>query len=257
MRDYKETVEWYEKHQTTNQIGFNPDGMCLKVCRTARDIGSMFLTAKQAQDATPKEHRVTRVRDLRKGMVLFFDTVGDSNPFGHIVTQIGRVRGADLDSLDDILVETNSVKSGELVVVRASYFGKHWGDKFQFGSDWLNGQELDYWKPKPPKHVDNTPSRVENFWESRPAWNIGILDRAVDAGRRDIKAKVDAMHEAVADLPTDLKQEEVNEFLESYNKKGLLRIHLLDQLVRADGRFVRVKSVRDRLNSLIKSLPRS
>lgn len=143
MRNFKETLEWYRRNQRTSQIGFNPDNMCLKVVRTARGIGALYPTAKRAQDATPKKHRFTRVRDLRRGMVLYYDHPRDGNTAGHVVTMIGRVKGANPDSLHDILVETNSVKRGELVVVRGDYFQKHWGDPFQFGATWLNGKELD------------------------------------------------------------------------------------------------------------------
>lgn len=163
MRDFKQTLEWYQSHQTTQQIGFNPDGMCLKVCRTARGIGSMFPTAKAAQDATPWNHRVSRVADLRAGMILYFDDPKDSNTAGHIVTMVGRVKDADPNSLSDVLVWTNSVQSGRLTIVRGDYFTKNWGDPFQFGSTWLNGQVLDHWEPKPkpePKPDPKKPTRV-------------------------------------------------------------------------------------------------
>lgn len=149
MRNFKETLAWYRENDTASEIGFNPNGMCLKVCRTARGIGPMYPDAKTAQDATPQSHRVSRIRDLRRGMVLYYDNPRDSNRFGHIVTMIGRVRGFNPDSLADVLVRTNSVVSGKLVVVRGDYFPRFWGDPFQFGATWLNGQVLDV--PNPAK----------------------------------------------------------------------------------------------------------
>lgn len=161
MRNFKEALAWYDTHQTTQQIGFNPNGMCLKICRSARGIGPMFPTAKAAQDATPIEYRVTKVSDLRAGMVLYFDDPFDANKAGHIVTMIGRVKGADRNKLSDILVWTNSVQSGRLTVVRADYFEKYWGDPFQFGATWLNGQILDHWEPAPkPEPKPKKPTRV-------------------------------------------------------------------------------------------------
>lgn len=255
MRDYKETIQWYRDNQTTRDIGFNPDGMCLKVCRTARLIGPQALTAKQSQDATPRKHRVKKVADLRKGMVLYFDDPSDSNTAGHIVTMIGRVRGFDPESLHDILVETNSVKSGELVVVRGDYFQDHWGDEFQFGATWLNGQELDVFtkKVKPPVGE----ARLENFRGSRPDWDVKILDRV---GERlpEIRRVTKQIDEAVDELPDDIKDERVAEFKKAYEKNRVLKMPLLNEVVRERPQATRVKAGRDQLRKLIKSvLPRS
>ena len=251
VNTWQEDLAWYRNNQTTAQIGFNPDGMCLKVCRTSRDIAAKHLTAKQAQDATPKEHRFTRVRDLRKGMKLYFDDPHDSNTAGHIVTMIGRVKGFDWDSLDDILVETNSVVRGQLVVVRASYFKSHWGDSFQFGTDFLNGVEFDYYAKDRPKR-DETP-RVERFRDSAPDWNVKILDRAVKAGRRDLAKDVAKIEQAVKDLPDDVKDPRVAEFKETFDEKRILKMKLLNAAVN-EGRSGRVKTQRDKLRQAIKSV---
>jgi len=249
---WQQDLEWYRNHQTASQIGFNPDGMCLKVCRTSRAIGPKFLTAKQAQDATPKEHRFTRVRDLRRGMKLFFDDPHDSNTAGHIVTMIGRVKGYDPDSLDDVLVETNSVVRGQLVVVRGSYFKAHWGDSFQFGTDYLNGVEFDYYqKPKPPQR--DTSARVLSFRESAPDWDVKILDRAVKAGRKDLAKDVAKIEQAVKDLPDDVKDTRVHQFKDTFNEKRILEMRLLNVAVK-EGRSGRVKTQRDKLRQAIKSV---
>jgi len=254
MRDWRETLEWYRNNQTGAQIGFDPDGMCLKVCRTARDIGSYYATAKLAQDATPQEHRVHQVADLRRGMVLYFDTVGDSNPYGHIVTMIGRVKGGNKDSLDDILVETNSVKANEVVVVRASYFGQHWGDKFQFGATWLNGQVLDVpaVKPKPRPGTE----RVENFWATRNEWDVKILDRVVEAGRTGLKTRIRSIDGAVKLLPDDLKDDRVDEFKRIYKNRRVLKMDLLNAYLNDHPNATRVKMIRGRIRNIIKALPR-
>ncbi len=254
-KTWKEDLEWYETHQTAAQIGFNPDGMCLKVCRTSRGIPAKFLTAKQAQDATPKEHRFTRVRDLRRGMKLYFDDPRDSNTAGHIVTMIGRVKGYDPDSLDDILVETNSVVSGQLVIVHGSYFKKHWGDSFQFGTDYLNGVEFDYFrKPKPPKEDKSDPVRA--FRATSPQWDLSIIDSAVRNGRRDLRKDVRAIEEAVAALPspeggdTDTR---VEKFVRAFERNRVLRMPLLNAAVR-EGRTGLVKEQRDKIRKALKSI---
>jgi hypothetical protein len=252
MRNTQDTIEWYRTHENTDQIGFNPDGMCLKVCRTARDIGSMFLSAKQAQDATPAEHRVQNVANLRRGMVLYFDDPNDSNPFGHIVTMIGRVKDAERNSLNDILVRTNSVQSGRVVVVRASYFQQHWGDEFRFGATWLNGVELEI----PAKRYSEVPrrdttNRVEHFRNSRPNWDVKILDRAVKAGRQDLRRYVNGIETAVHNIPNDSKNDDVREFKKVWREDRVLKLHLLSEVPQ---NFVRVQISRDQLRRIIKRI---
>jgi hypothetical protein len=250
MRNTQDTIEWYRTHETAAQIGFEPSGMCLKICRTARDIGSMFLSAKQAQDATPAEHRVHNVANLRRGMVLYFDDPNDSNKFGHIVTMIGRVKNPDRSDLNDILVRTNSVQDGRVVVVRASYFKEHWGDPFQFGATWLNGVELEI----PAKRYSEVPrrdttNRVEHFRESRPNWDVKILDRAVKAGRHDLVRHVNAIETAVHNIPNDSKNEDVREFKKAWHEDRILKLHLLSEV---PNDFVRVRISRDQLRRTIK-----
>ena len=248
MRNWRGALEWYRKNNTAAQIGFNPDGMCLKVCRTARDIPARYLTAKEAQDATPKEHRVYRVRDLRKGMFLFFDDPNDSNKAGHIVTMIGRVKGFDWDNLDDVLVETNSVVRGRLVVVRATYFTRHWGDPFQFGATMLNGYEIDY--PQP----GNT--RVKRFKRSGPRFDVRLLDDAIKKGHRsDLRRYVSQIEDAVSDLPDDPHPSRVVNFKKTFAKSRIIDMVELNDAVNKGDRDGIVKQVRNRLNGVIKSVP--
>lgn len=152
QRDTQETVQWYREHETTAELGFDPNGMCLKICRSARNIGPAYLSAAASAAATPSTHRVYGVEDITRGMVVYFDDPNDSNPYGHIVTVVGRRKSIDPSRLDSLLVRSNSVKSHEVVVVRGDYFGQHWGDAFQFAATWLNGVVLDLpdHKPLPP-----------------------------------------------------------------------------------------------------------
>lgn len=260
MRDWKGDLEWYDTHKTTAQIGFNPDGMCLKVCRTSRDIGPRYLTAKECQDAVPKNLRITKPRNLRKGMKLFYDDPTDSNTAGHIVTMVGRVKGFDWDDMNDILVSTNSVKSGQLVVVRGTYFKTHWNDTFQFGAPWINGFELDYpgWRndgigKEDPKPVKDMSPRVQNFRESGNKWDLKILDRAIAGGRKDIAPKLKAIEEAVASLPDDAEDSKVAQFKATFEKDRVLDMKLLNEAVDA-GRTGDVKKARDDIRVAIKSI---
>lgn len=249
INTWLETLDWYRDHQTTSQIGFNPDGMCLKVCRTARKIPARYLTAKEAQDATPEEHRVYNVRDLRKGMVLYFDDPNDSNRAGHIVTQIGRVRGFNPHSLNDIIVETNSVKSGELVRVRASYFSQYWGDSFKFGATMLNGVELDVPKPKAKKK-----SRVERFNNGGPVYDLNLLNKAAKAGRPKAGEILRRLEDQIRRLPDNQNMNNVREFKDEWRESRVIDMKHLNEAVN-NGRVGLVKKVRDEIRRLISELP--
>jgi len=245
MRNYKETLEWYEKHQTTSQIGFNPNGMCLRVCRTARDISAVYPSAVASQNATPREHRVYRVEDLRKGMVIYYDDPNDSNTFGHIVTMVGRVKNFNRHRLSDILVETNSVKSGELVVVRGDYFPEHWGDKFQFGATWLNGRTLD---------IPSGKSKIGEFHEEGNPFELDFLEAAAENGRPAAKKALMRIRYEVYRLPRDHRLPSVEQFIESYVKDNVLRMGLLKTAVDR-GATGLVKQVRDNIKTTIDGLP--
>ena len=148
QRGVAATLQWYEDHQTAKQIGFNPDGMCLKICRTARNIGAVYPSALAAQQATPEAHRIRNLADVKPGHVMFFDDPRDGNPYGHIVTVFSAPERPK--RLSEIGVWTNSVVKGRLVKVAASYFPERWGDPWTFAADWLNGQELIMPTPPPP-----------------------------------------------------------------------------------------------------------
>lgn len=253
---WEEDLEWYKTHTDTKQIGFNPDGMCLKLCRTSRGIEAKYRTAKEAQDATPKEHRFTKVRDLRRGMKLFFDDPNDSNTAGHIVTMVGRLKGHPVDQLDGILVATNSVVSGKIVVVRASYFGQYWGDSFQFGTDYLNGVEFDYFsKPVPPQRDES--SVVRNFLKTAPVWDLSIIDDAVQTGRKDLAKNVRQIESAVEELERlekdNKKPTRVKKFVKGFTTSRVLEMDLLNDAV-DDGRIGAVRQQRNQINSAIKQI---
>lgn len=169
MHNVKETLQWYRTHEVyPDSLSFDPDGMCLAICRTARDLPAMYPSALSAQVSTPMAYRVYKIRDIRMGMVGYFDDPNDSNPYGHIITFVGRRKGVDPNSLSSLLCRTNSVKSNQIVVVRGDYFQTHWGDKFQFGATWLNGQPLTPFnnppKPKPePKEYPRIESAIDSL----------------------------------------------------------------------------------------------
>jgi hypothetical protein len=146
QNDTQEVLQWYRDN--SDSPPFNPDGMCLKICRIARNIASRYPSAFSAALNTPEKYRVYKVSDIRRGHDIFFDDKNDDNPFGHITTCIGRVPNADPNSLHDLLVKTNSVVAGKIVVVRADYFLPHWGDPFEFAASYLNGEPFYDMQPK-------------------------------------------------------------------------------------------------------------
>lgn len=143
MRNTRQTLDWYRENEVYPEaIGFDPDGMCQKIVRTARNIPAVYPSALSSQEATPEEHRIYDPADIKVGMVGYFDDPNDSNPFGHVITWSGRVAGEDRSKLSSLLARTNSVRSNRIVVVRGDYFQRYWGDAYQFSATWLNGQEL-------------------------------------------------------------------------------------------------------------------
>lgn len=246
--DWQETLQWYRDNKTTAEIGFDPAGMCLKIARTAHGIGSMYESAKVAQDATPDEFRVYQVRDLRRAMVLYFDDPNDSNRFGHVVGMVGRVKDADFDDLNDVLVSTGSVVAGELVIVRATYFKEHWGDSFQFGATWLNGVELD---------IPSKLTRVEKFRrQHKTGYNVHLLDNAIRLDkRRDLVDDVKQIDVLVNQLGENRDRHRIQAFKALYNEDRILRISLLRDVINDFPDDTDTKKVFVALTRLIKSLP--
>lgn len=239
---WQETLAWYRSHHTKAEIGFDPDAMCLKICRTARNIPARFLTARAAMLSTPGEHRIHKVRDLRRGMVAYYADPRDSNDADHIVGVIGRVKGFNPDLLSDVLMVTNSVQVDRLTVVRGTYFEDHWGDDFKFGATWLNGFELD---------VPNHGTKVERFHDTAPEYNLRLLARA---DRPKAQRILDQIETQVRRLPNSPKLVRVQEFKLQVHDDRILDLRILDEAVAA-GRVGLVKHVRDEIRRLIGALP--
>lgn len=244
---WRETLDWFKSHRTKEHIGFDPDGMCLKIQRTARQIPARYLTARESMMATPMEYRHTRVRDLRRGMVAYYADPFDNNPADHITGVVGRVRDFDPDDLNDVLMITNSVKQDELVIVRGSYFEQHWGDDFKFGATWLNGYELDI-----PTHKGGpVETKVQRFHDTAPEYNLRLLQRA---DRPKAQRILDQIETQVRRLPNSPNLVRVHEFKLQVKDDRILDLRILDEAVKA-GRVGLVKTVRDEIRRLIAALP--
>ncbi len=184
QRDTAATLAWYGAHTTTRTLGFNPDGQCLKICRTARNLPGGWPSAVAAQAATPAAHRVHNIANIRPGMVMYFDDPRDSNRFGHIVT-VAAV-ASTIRSLADITVWSNSVKAGQVVKVKADYFPRHWGDGFVFAATWLNGSALDLpqlVRPEPAATPDKPLAGDVVVWNAKVGDRPGFLNELNALGR--------------------------------------------------------------------------
>lgn len=135
QRNTDKTLLWLrEQHDSGSAQWYQ---QCLRLTRTARNIGPMFPSAISAQHSTPEKYRVHKLDNVKRGMVAYFDDPNDDNPFGHVVT----VQGRHVDNSP--FSWTNDVIRGKVSLVPMNYFPTHWGDSFQFAATWLNGVELD------------------------------------------------------------------------------------------------------------------
>lgn len=137
--------------------------LCLSLTRQAAGTPAVAPSALAAAHMTPEAERVYKVRDLRRGMVAYFDDPGDSNPFAHVVTVAGWRNGTPTDDLDDLLVWSNdAARTGGVDLIRASFFpgtNPGWGDGFLFGAKSINGYDLPGYlsaRPAPPATLGAT-----------------------------------------------------------------------------------------------------
>lgn len=172
-----------------------------------------------------------------------------SFPFSHPLYPGGwlRVSGYDMDDLAGTLWETNDVKSGELVVVRGSYFERYWNDPFKFGATWLNGKDLDW-------AGSNKKSRVEKFNDGGPVYNLNLLAKAHKAGRPKPGEILRRIEDAIRRLPDNRGINHVTEFKDEWRETRKIDMRHLDKAV-ANGRVGLVKKVRDEIRRLIDALP--
>jgi hypothetical protein len=164
MRSTPATIDWYRNNEVwPGEIGFDPDGMCMKICRTARGAPSRYPSALASQQATPLKYRVHKIIDIRAGMLGYFDDPHDSNPFGHVVTWVGRLPNTDHSKLSSLLCRTNAVKTNQIVVVRGDYFQQHWGDEFQFAGTWISGAPITEFNKEPAPKPKKKESKHHNI----------------------------------------------------------------------------------------------
>lgn len=192
MRDTAGVIDWYRDNESfPDQMDFDPDGMCAKIVRTARGLDPVYPSALAMQEATPAEFRVTDISKIRRGMVGFYDDPRDDNPFGHVVTFVGRVKDSDPNALAGLLVRSNSVISNKIVVVRGDYFPMRWGDSFQFAAKSIGTTEFPDFVKKPKKPLTKAPAikdAIESLEKAIAHHKERGNDRLVAALQRDVKS---------------------------------------------------------------------
>lgn len=122
-------------------------GLCQSLARQAARLPAVAPSAAAAAAMTPARLRVHDIADVRRGMVAFWGTPHDDNPFDHVTT----VAGFDgPHTLDAMLNWTNdAVEAGSVDLVRGSFFPDRWGDPFMFAAPVLNGFWLPGYGPEP------------------------------------------------------------------------------------------------------------
>lgn len=150
-------------------------GYCQRLAREAAGTPAVYPSALTSAHATPEAERVYHVRDLRRGMVAYFDDPHDSNPYAHVVTVAGWRDHTPTDDLADLLVWSNdAARTGGVDLIRASFFpgtSPGWGDPFLFGATSINGYDL-------PGYGAGAP---------RPVTLGETYDRAINSVRRAIR----------------------------------------------------------------------
>jgi hypothetical protein len=110
------------------------------------------------------------------------------------------------------------------------------------------------WFPEPkPEPVPSDAPRVLNFKDSGPKYDVKILDRAVDNGRKDLAPYVDRIERVVRRLPKDEGRSRINDFKETFKEKRVLDMPLLRDAIE-NGRVGDVKDAHERLTQIIKKI---
>src|SRR5436190_3793498 len=98
-------------------------------------------------------------------------------------------------------------------------------------------------------------TRLSNFWDGGPQWDVRILDRAAEQ-RDDVRAVVKRIDVAVNKLPKNEGNTLVGQFVAGYKKDRHLRMGLLNTAVK-NGRHGTVEHVRDEIrHQLFDALPK-
>lgn len=107
-------------------------------------------------------------------------------------------------------------------------------------------------KPSDPERR----SLIEKFRDTRPKFDVKLLDRAVQNGRTGTVKRVrNGLVDAMNSLPRDRKETLVNQVRDQWRTDRIINLRLLNAAV-TNGRTGRVEKVRDRVIYLINSLPK-
>lgn len=161
---------------------------------------------------------------------------GGSHGDGHRAVSLGNGK----------IRSTDAGGEGVVATVDLDWPEKTWGLSYLGWSDTISGQEI----PLPP------PTRVTEFHESGPAYDVSLLDKAVANGRHGVVRHArNEIAQLVQRLPHHSGGDNrVDEFVKAFKEKRTLRMHLLKEAV-DNGRTGVVKQVHDDIHAQIKQLP--
>lgn len=196
--------------------------------------------AADAEDGWKSEPQQARHSDRNPPRGVPVSYVGGSHDFGHRAISLGNGK----------IRSTDAGGSGRVATVDLDWPEKVWGLKYVGWSETIDGLAI----PKPPPPP---PTRISRFHDSAPAYDLALLDNAVEAGRkgvvRDVRNKI---VEQVRRLPGPEHDSRVQDFVDAFHKNRVLRMHLLGQAVELGNRHGTVEDVQNKISEQIKRLPR-
>lgn len=235
-----------EAVQASLKTTVNEVGSCQKTTRTWFDVPSAGdydrdgdADAVDGWKMEPARYKHPGDRNPPRGVPLSFS--GGSKGYGHRCISLGNGLARSTD------MEMNAYSPGKTNNTTIEAIEKHMGVHYLGWSETCDGTLI----PNPPLPKTD----INRFRESRPHFDVNLLDRAIHNGRKGLVLRVrNDIDREIKLLPHDKGNTRVNQVVSIYNKDHILRMDLLNKAVK-NGRVGRVKAVRDRLRKLIHELP--
>lgn len=167
---------------------------------------------------------------------------GGSEGHGHRALSLGNGKIRTTDGNGEGVVATRDLDWPE----------KEWGLNYLGWSETITGVMI----PEGPPPAPPAPTRLTNFHKGKPAYDLKILDKAIENGRTELKKPVRKIQDAIRKLPHEGGNTRVGRFLRAYNSDRIVRVGLLHRAVHEGNRHGVVEHVLDEIRHQIKSLPK-
>lgn len=223
---------------------FNVPDTCQLVVRTWFDAPSVGDFdgdgAADAEDGWKSEPAIRRHFDRNPPAGVPVSYLGGSRDNGHRALSLGNGK----------IRSTDAGGSGRVATVDLDWPEKVWGLKYAGWSETIDGVLIPMPPPPPP-------TRISQFHDSAPSYNLTLLDNAVTAGRKGVvKGVRNQIVAQVKRLPGTEHDTRVQDFVDRFHTDRVLRMHLLSQAVELGNRHGVVESVFNNIHEQIKRLPR-